>query len=100
MIELFGLIPKRRAISHEQFHAHWATTHRELALQTAAGLARDADYTENAQRDEPNFIDIERRGVLMTRERVLRDVINGARARPNQFMRPPRRRAARDLAVT
>jgi uncharacterized protein (TIGR02118 family) len=36
LIKLFGLIPRRVDISNEQFHAHWATTHRELALRIRA----------------------------------------------------------------
>ena len=36
MIKLFGLIAKRSDISDEQFHAHWATTHKDLAVRITA----------------------------------------------------------------
>jgi uncharacterized protein (TIGR02118 family) len=36
MIKLFGLIPKRTDITDERFHAHWASTHRDLALRISA----------------------------------------------------------------
>jgi uncharacterized protein (TIGR02118 family) len=109
LIKLFGLIPKRTDIADEQFHAHWASTHRDLALRisalrryvqshrvpvavpglpsapyegvaevwlddvpTAMGLGEDPEYTENAKLDEPNFIDVERHGVIVARDHVLR----------------------------
>jgi uncharacterized protein (TIGR02118 family) len=108
VIKLYGLIPKRTDISDEQFHAHWASTHKELALRiralrqyvqshrvrgevaslpssiyegiaevwlddvgAAVGLAEDPDYTENAKLDEPNFIDVDRHGVIVAREHVI-----------------------------
>jgi uncharacterized protein (TIGR02118 family) len=36
VIKLFGLIAKRSDISDEQFHTHWATTHRDLAVRITA----------------------------------------------------------------
>jgi hypothetical protein len=41
-------------------------------VATAMGLGEDPEYTENAKLDEPNFIDVERHGVIVARDHVLR----------------------------
>src|SRR3954447_25408975 len=41
-------------------------------VAAALGLADDPDYTENAKLDEPNFSDVDRHGVIVAAEQVVK----------------------------